>query len=74
MAEYIINVSEIEDFQMTNDQIELERIFTRAKSIIVQGGTVVLGRKSIKGTLERFDEISSEPDLEAYKSGVFKYL
>lgn len=74
MPEFIINVAEIEELQMISDEAELERIFTRAKSTIVQGGTVILGRKSGSGQLQRFDEITTEPDLDTYKQGVFKLL
>ena len=74
MPEYVINVAEIEELQMISDKDELERIFNRAKSTIVQGGTVALTRKSRDGKVERFDELSTEPDLNTYKTTVFKYL
>jgi hypothetical protein len=74
MPEYVINVAQVEELQMINDKDELEKIFTRAKSTIVQGGTVVLVRKSRGGKVERFDEISTEPDLKIYRTSVFKYL
>ena len=74
MPEYVINVAQVEELQMIKDKDELEKIFSRAKSIIVQGGEVILARKSRDGKVERFDEISTEPDLAAYKKTVFKYL
>lgn len=74
MTEYSINVNEVEDFQMTNNTVELEQMFTRAKSTVVQGGTVILTRKFADGTTEKFDELSTEADLEAYRQTVFKYL
>lgn len=74
MPGYVINVAQVEELQMINDKDELEKIFTRAKSIIVQGGTVVLTRQSRNGKVDRFDEISTEPDLNTYKARVFKYL
>ena len=74
MAEYEINVSDIEEYQMTGDKIELEQIFTRAKSTVVQGGTVILVRKYADGRFEKFDELTSEVDLEAYREKVYKYL
>ncbi len=74
MTEYMINVNEVEDLQMTNDTVELEQIFTRAKSTVVQGGLVILTRKFTDGTTEKFDELSTEPELEAYREKVFKYL
>ena len=74
MPEFIIDVAKIEELQMINDTDELDRIFTRAKSTVVQGENVILARKSRDGKVERFDEISTEQDLEAYRKGVFKYL
>ncbi|MCY7422107.1 MAG: hypothetical protein LH478_10255 [Chitinophagaceae bacterium] len=72
--EYLIDVSKIEELQMISDTKELQKIFSLSKSTIVQGGVVVLARISKSGTVERFDEISTEPDLEQYKKNVFKYL
>ena len=74
MPEYLIDVAAVEELQMINDTDELDRMFARARSTVVQGGTVVLARKSKDGSMERFDEISTEPDLEQYKLGVYKYL
>ncbi len=74
MKEYIIDVSAIEELQMINNKQELEQIFTRAKSTIVQGGAVVLSLSSPEKSSEKFDEITTEPELKAYKEKVFKYL
>jgi hypothetical protein len=74
MADYEINVGEVEDYQMTRNMIQLEQIFTRAKSTVVQGGTVILLRKYADGRSEKFDELTSEGDLEAYREKVYKYL
>ncbi len=74
MPEFLINVAQIEELQMINDKDELEKIFNRAKSMVIQGGTMVLARKLKDGKMERFDEITTEADLAAYKKGVFKYL
>lgn len=74
MQEYTIDVSAIEELQMINNRQELEQIFTRAKSTIVQGGAVVLARSSPGKSREKFDELTTEPELEAYKEKVFKYL
>jgi len=74
MSEYIINVSQVEDLQMTSDLVELNQIFARAQSTVVQGGTVVLVRQNADGSTYRFDEITTESDMEAYKETVFKYL
>ncbi len=74
MAEYIINVNEVEDLQMIDDLVELHQIFTRAQSTVVQGGTVVLVRKNTDGSSYRFAEITTEAEVEDYKEKVFKYL
>lgn len=74
MPEYIINVSQVEDLQMTNNKDELEQMFTRAKSTVIQGGTVILTRKYSDGRIENFDELTTEADLDEYRQTVFKYL
>ena len=74
MPEYIVNVNEVEDLQMTSNTVELEQMFTRAKSTVIQGGTVILTRKYADGRLENFDELTTEADLEEYRQTVFKYL
>ncbi|TDH29008.1 hypothetical protein EXU57_02740 [Segetibacter sp. 3557_3] len=74
MAEYLINVGDIEALQMINDRDELERIFTKAKSTVVQGSAVVIARQFTGGKMEPFDEITTEADLETYKESVFKHL
>lgn len=74
MNEYLINVNEVEDLQMTNNVVDLEQIFTRAKSKINQGEPVILTRKYADGRTENFDELTTEADLESYKQTVFKYL
>ncbi len=74
MAEYIINVNTVEDLQMINDLVELHQMFSRAQSTVVQGGTVVLVRQNTDGSSYRFDEITTEAEVENYKEKVFKYL
>lgn len=74
MPEYIINVSQVEDLQMTNNKDELGQMFTRAKSTVIQGGTVILTRKYSDGRIENFDELTTEADLDEYRQTVFKYL
>ncbi len=74
MPEYIINVNEVEDLQMTSNTAELELMFNRAKSTVVQGGTVILTRQYAEGRIENFDELTTEADLEVYRQTVFKYL
>ncbi|MDB5193914.1 MAG: hypothetical protein JWQ96_3477 [Segetibacter sp.] len=74
MQEYNINVSEVEELQMIKDTTQLDQMFSRAKSTVAQGGIVILLRKNNDGTTYKFDELTTEPDLESYKESVFKYL
>ena len=74
MAEYTINVSEVEDLQTISNVAELNKMFARAQSTVVQGGTVVLVRRTPDGSFYKFDEITTEADVENYKQMVFKYL
>ena len=74
MTDYTINVTQIEDLQTTNNTDELENIFTRAKSAIVNGVKVILVRKDAKGKASKFDEMDTLDTLESYRKGVFKYL
>ena len=74
MAEYTINVSEVEDLQTISNVAELNKMFARAQSTVVQGGTVVLVRRTPDGPVYKFDEITTEADVENYKQMVFKYL
>lgn len=70
----MINVSRIEELQTLNDKKELENIFSKAKSTIVNGEKVLLMRKDKSGKGEKFDEMSTEDELEQYRQRVFKYL
>jgi len=73
MRDYVINVTRIEELQTLNDTNELENIFARAKSAIVNGEKTILVRKT--GTsIEKFEELSTLEDLRQYKKQVFKYL
>lgn len=74
MREYVIDVTRIEELQTLNDKDELENIFFRAKSTIVNGEKVLLVRKDKNGRSEKFDEMSTENDLEQYRERVFRYL
>lgn len=74
MAEYTINVSEVEDLQTISNVAELNQLFAKAQSTVVQGGTVVLVRRTPDGAVYKFDEITTEADVENYKETVFKYL
>lgn len=74
MREYVINVSRIEELQTLNDINELEKIFFKAQSTIVNGEIVILVRKDKQGAAQKFDELSTLDDLDRYKRSVFKYL
>jgi hypothetical protein len=74
MNEYVVDVSKIEELQVLADTAELEKIFNKARSTIVNGEKLILVRKTGKGPAEKFDEISTLADLQQYKKTVFKYL
>ena len=74
MNEFEINVTEVEELQMTNSITDLEQIFSKSKSIIVQGATVALVRKNTDGSTYKFNELTTEADLDNYRQTVFKYL
>ncbi|RYY67042.1 MAG: hypothetical protein EOO12_02325 [Chitinophagaceae bacterium] len=74
MQEYIIDVTEIEEWQTIRDLDALERVFQRARSTIVNGERVVLTRSDRSGCRQAFDELTTLDDLERYKTAVFRYL
>ena len=74
MKAYVIDVSKIEELQNLNDKGELENIFYRANSTIVNGETVILVRKNKNGGSEKFDVITTQEDLEQFRKQVFKYI
>lgn len=74
MTVYVIDVSRIEELQTLGDINELEKIFSKAKSTIVNGEAVTLVRKSKNTPAQKFDELSTLEDLERYRKSVFKYL
>jgi len=74
MREYLIDVAKIEELQTLNDKDELEKIFSKAQSTIVNGENVILVRKERNGSSQKFDEFSTLEDLKRYKKSVFKYL
>jgi hypothetical protein len=73
MQEYIIDVSKIEELQTISNINELDTIFERAKSTIVNGEKVQLIRK-LQGHPQKFDEFSTLEELADYKKTVYKYL
>ena len=74
MQEYIIDVTQIEEWQTIRDLDALERVFQRARSTIVNGERVVLVRSDRSGRRQPFDEMSTLDDLDRYKTSVFRYL
>jgi len=74
VKEFIIDVSRIEELQTLNDVHELEKIFSKAQSTIVNGEQVILVRKTLSGSTQKFDEISNLEELKQYRDTVFKYL
>lgn len=74
MQPYHISLNRIEELQVLNDRDELEKIFNRAKSTIVQGEIVILQRTNPDSTTSDIDELSTEADLEKYKERVTQYV
>jgi hypothetical protein len=74
MAEYIIYIGQIEELQMLNDRKALDAIFRKAQSAVVGGEVVALVRLSANGQSYRFNEISTQEDLNEYKKSVYKYV
>jgi hypothetical protein len=74
MAEYVISVGQIEEYQMLNDKQSLDAIFKKAQSAVVGGEVVALVRQTASGDTYRFDEITTLDDLNAYKKNVYKYI
>jgi hypothetical protein len=74
MQDYKIDVGKIEQLQMINDIQELDIIFQKAKSAVVCGALVHLGRKGREAGFEIFESISDLPDLETYRKNTYKYL
>lgn len=73
MTDYVINVTRIEELQTVNDSSELQNIFGKAKSAIVNGASVDLVRKTKSGS-EKFDQLTTLEDLERYRKQVMKYV
>jgi hypothetical protein len=74
MEEYIISVGKVEEWQVTSDIAALDRVFERAKQVLVGGGVVALVREQRSGEVYRFEEFSTLEDFEIYRRGVYKYL
>ncbi|MDB5207524.1 MAG: hypothetical protein JWR72_2599 [Flavisolibacter sp.] len=74
MNDYNINVTQIEEYQDIKNIDELDKIFDRAKSAIVNGAKAILMRKDAAGKAAKFDEMDTLDGLEVYRKQVFKYL
>ena len=74
MIEFTIDIGQVEEWQVLKDIQELNRMFTKAKSTIVQGGIVLLSRINTDGSSYTTDEITTETELKIYREKVFKYL
>ena len=74
MEDFIILVGKVEEWQMTNDTAELNRLFERAKKVLVGGGMVALVRQQSSGESYRFEEFTNLEEFEQYKKRVYKYL
>jgi hypothetical protein len=74
MEDFIISVGKVEEWQMINDVDSLDRVFERAKRVLVGGGIVALVREQRTGESYRFEEFRSLEDLEKYKTGVYRFL
>ena len=74
MEEYTIYVNEVEEWQTVNDTVSLDTVFQRAKRNLVGGGTVALVRNNSNGRPDKFDELSTLEDLEAYRKNVYRHL
>jgi hypothetical protein len=74
MEDFIIPVGQVEEWQMTNDIMELDRLFQRARAVLVGGGTVALVRQQRSGESYRVGEFTDLGEFEQYKKNVYKYL
>ena len=74
MEDFIISVSEVEEWQMTNDVAALDNLFQRAKRVLVGGGIVALVRTQVSGESYRFEEFTDLEDFEKYKKNYKKFL
>ena len=74
MQEFVINVTEIEELQTLQDLEALDKIFTKAQRTVIGGEKVVLVRRHPDGKQDKFDEFTTEGELDEYKKRVYKYL
>ena len=74
MIEFTIDIGQVEEWQGLKDIQELDRMFAKAKSTVVQGGIVLLSRNNTDGSSYTTDEITTETELKIYREKIFKYL
>ncbi len=74
MEDLGISVNNIEEWQTLNDIGSLDRLFQKARRILVGGGKVFLERVQPSGQRDKFEEFTTLEDLEAYRKNVYKYL
>jgi hypothetical protein len=74
MEDFIINVGEVEEWQMIKDMSSLDDLFIRGKRVLVGGGTVVLVRVQRNGETYRFEAFTNLDEFEVYRRNVYKYL
>ena len=74
MEDYIISVSKIEEWQMTNDVAALDVVFDRGKRVLVGGGIVALVREQRSGEVYRFEEFNTLEDFEGYRRRVYRLV
>ncbi len=74
MEDLIIRVNKIEELQTINDTAALDKLFQKAKVVLVGGGAVTLVRVQPTGEEYKFEEFTTLTDLEEYKKNVYKYL
>jgi len=72
--EYLVEINIVEELQNTANRRELDRLFVKAKSTLVQGGNIILCRREKNGTLARFDMIDTDFDLLVFEKKVYQYL
>ena len=70
----MITVNKIEELQTIKDMGSLDRIFDKAKRILVGGGKVSVQRVDSSGKAYVFEEFTNLDDLAVYKENVYKYL
>jgi hypothetical protein len=71
MEDFSIDVARIEELQTIKDFDALDAIFIKAKRTITGGKSVLLVRGSQDN---KFDELTTDQQLNDYRETVYKYL